>query len=782
METTEEPQQEEEIGSDPVEGEEKKAPPTSILPGLAPETVNLVPHMAKHELETLGSRVVKRFEKDWKSSTKFRKRRASILKLFLGDLPPIADSDAIANAQIHYPIIAKAVQRIHARIYDQQFPSDGQFFGVYPTDATDQERAIRVAKHLNWQINHQIDDYVQNHDALIMQWLLYGSAFSYVCWDSERNRPKHIALATEDVVLAYRRKSTDPSLADVPRITRILRLYRHELEDMQASGYYTGIEKLFEDEDEEKQSQSEDKLEEGAVQEVVDKDAGVEKPAEDGEDAPRILLEQHCWYKFTGEKRQKPVVVTVDKRTKKVLCVKLREDEDPIDKQRYNRQEQANTLFYEAAIAKWRMDMELYSQAYPAPLPPDVAGPPVGPEATDMTVPPAPGGTDVAGPPIPAEGEALAPPLSPPAPDIPPPPPKPLPPDPPAPVKMVPIHFFTHYVCIPNPEGIYGFGIGSLLEGHNIAADTIASQLVDAGTLANTKGGLISRQMQATKGDLRFRPGEFIEVETVGQKLSDLVHMLDFAPPDASMGALIRDQEAAGDAVSSAGDILSGEVGGSNETATTTKIRIGEAMTAVAIEGKRYSAARSAEGQKIARLNSVHLGDDEYFTVVDPYKQTPPAGPPLAASPPAGGAAPAMTPAPAPGTPSITREPIARIDYLKDVDIMVTANLRMASQGQRIAEAQSLLETFGQNPFFASQPIFMTALAKKLVTAIDDPALIAALDASTQMMFQAMAMGGQPPAGGPPPEKTEGGEEGPPSGPMPASGTETQPATSEVTQ
>src|SRR5678815_9660 len=286
---------------DPMMEMPEEEPPVSKLPalsGLAAETVNLAEVLAPEELKEIGERVHRDFMRDWDSAEKYRLRRASILKLFLGDLPAPVDGESLANAQVHYPIIAKAVMRIHARIYDQQFPSNGEFFGVKPTDAEDLDRAIRVAKHLNWQINHQITEYVPNHDALIMQWLLYGSAFTYMYWDPSKNRPCHEACATEDIVLPYKRKSTDPSMGDMPRITRILRKYRRELEEMEDGKYYTGVQKLFDQLDDKDQGTGQSteraKKKKNAVQEVIDRDSGVKKPENDP-DAPRELLEQHRW-------------------------------------------------------------------------------------------------------------------------------------------------------------------------------------------------------------------------------------------------------------------------------------------------------------------------------------------------------------------------------------------------------------------------------------------------------------------------------------------------------
>ena len=716
-------------------------PIDAVTMGKAPETVNLLASITdEQEQAKIGNRVWKDYDRDFRSSERYREKRASILKLFIGMLPPNEND----GAQVHFGIVSKACIRVHARIYDQQFPSNGEFFGVKPTDATDLDRSIRVAKHLNWQILHQIPEYVPNHKALIMQWLLYGSAFSYTYWNSTKNRPCHEVCATEDIILPYKRKSTDPNLADMPRITRVLRMQRHELEAEAETGYYMNVDKLLEklDAGQGGNQQAEDSQKSSSIQEVTDRASGVEKPddhSNDDDDSQVTLLEQHRWLALpeaessledaselgeeTPKKKQakkvRPVIVTIDRETKIVLSIRLREDEDPEDRARYNLEQQANEASYAAAMQQWQMDMQAYEMNQTAP-----------PMMGEMTQTPLPvqGDTTSTGP--------MAP--------LPAPPPQPqMPPPPPAP-KMIPIHFFTHYVCIPNPEGVYGYGIGFLLEGNNMLADTLASHIVDTAYLSSNATMIYSRQAKLSRGEFKLRPGECVQSDLSPQDLDKGFKQLVFPPPDPALGTMIKDQQGDADDISSAGDILSGEVGGSNETATTTQIRIGQALQAIAIWNKDYGRARTCEGQKFARLNSVYLGDEEYFSVVDPYKRIPPANP---------------------GDdfqPVVEKVQVARRDYLEDTDITITADQRMASQPQRMAEAQAAFSIVNGNPYLASNPFLMAAVAKKLFRAMDDPELMAALQMAPPMPMPGQPQPGQPAPGpgGPPAAKPKGN--GPP--------------------
>jgi hypothetical protein len=681
------------------------------LKGKAPETVNLVDSIPEDEQEEIGEYCFDRFTSDWDSSDKFRQKRAEILKLALGEMPPGEDD----HAQIHYSIIMKAVVKLAARVYDQQFPSNGEFFGVKPTSAADLPRSVRVAKHMNWQILHQIPEYVPNHDALIMQWYLYGSAFTFMYWNPVLNRPCHEICPTEDIVLpyAYPQFANDPSMSGLPRITRILRKYRFGADGIDAwakTGYYsqTNVDSLFDgDDDEDDSSSEEEDTSSNSTRDVADKAVGLRRPQTE-KPARRELLEMHCWWQLDEWDESKPVIITIDRTTKKLLNFVLRADEDPEDRARYNREKQANDAQYEAAMQQYEQDMQAYMAnsigvlGGPAQLP----GPPL-PGATTIGQTPMPGGPPtMTQPPVPG---AMTPSV----------PVEPIAPKraaDPAPPKLVPIHFFTHFICIPNPEGIYGFGVGMLLMGQNIIADCMGSYLADAAKLANTITAIASRESKLGAGEWRIKMGEINKTDLLPGEIETAIKFLTFPKPEPMLAEIITAMQQDAVELSGAGDIMSGEVGGSNETATTTQIRISQALAAVSIQNKRYTRSRTEEGRKLARMNSVYLGDTEYFSVIDPFHNAPQE----------------PTDTYLPGHGVMRQETISRTDYLEDVAITVTADPRMASQPQRFQEAVQAIQTFTQIapmvPALQQNVNFWNALGRNVAMAMDRPELVAALN------------------------------------------------------
>jgi hypothetical protein len=124
------------------------------------------------------------------------------------------------------------------------------------------------------------------------------------------------------------------------------------------------------------------------------------------------------------------------------------------------------------------------------------------------------------------------------------------------------------------------------------------------------------------------------------------------------------------------------------------------AMSQIAILGRRYDKSQTEEAKKIARLNSVYLNDEDYFYVVEPN-----------------GAAPSPM------------QKISRADYIEDFDISFTADPRLASQPQRVEEANAAFSAIMSLPPPLQTPALLTAGAKGIFNALEREDLASLLDA-----------------------------------------------------
>lgn len=537
------------------------------------ETINLVDSMPPEWLEKTGQEVYRLWKMDDDSRADYMKRRANQHKLFCGTLPPKSwPFDNCANP--HDPIIAKAILRLQARIFDQLIPAKGDIFHAKPTGIDDEPRAKRIEKHMNWQVRREIIDWRLAKDKMLMQLLLGGSAFVHVYRDVTRNRNCVDYIPVEDFVVNYTQASTDPTMGDVSRKTRLLRKARHELEALEEAGVYFDIARLYDPKKDgagAPSMPSEDTA--TPVTDAVNKAQGTEPPTEDSS-AKRVLLEQHCWMKVPASvdgtafgDKERPVCVTIDRETKLVLSIYIREDEDPLDRMRFDQEDAARTEQVQMMDAQYAEQIGMLAQ---------------DPMAT--------------------EEEAVQIPQPEPPPETP-------------PVRMRPIEYFVHYTCIPNPEGFYGIGVGYLLEGANEVANTVLSQIIDAATLANTATGFVNKLAKMKRGDVEVIPGKLIEVEPSGS-LDDMIKIVQWPGPNPSMFQVVQHQEMSADGVSSASEVLSGEAG-DRETATTTRIKASMALTSIQVMVRRIQMSLDHEIKMLARLNSVFLDAEKPFVFVE---------------------------------------------------------------------------------------------------------------------------------------------------------------------
>jgi len=195
------------------------------------------------------------------------------------------------------------------------------------------------------------------------------------------------------------------------------------------------------------------------------------------------------------------VIVTVDDESKKLLRFVVREEPDPDDHARFQRETAAHDSYVQRMEAFVR-EAQAYQTASEAMA---VAGMPMDPTVQPPMPPPPPTGIDV-------DPESLMP-------------------EPVAPQRVREICFFTHYRLFPS-EGFYGLGFGDFIAGLNKAVNTLINQHIDGGTLRNSMPGFISAQMKGQRGSINVQPGELIEVDAPMGSIKDGMHFPEFPPPD----------------------------------------------------------------------------------------------------------------------------------------------------------------------------------------------------------------------------------------------------------
>lgn len=548
---------------------------------------NLVPQLlataeGKNYLDELSEIVFGSFKSMWDSTEQFRENYRTLYKLFRGHLDP--KSDPYENcANIHLPVVLRAIVMLVPRIVTELFPSDDYMFKALPTGPEDQGRADLLTLHGDWQFKHEMPDFIPMFERLITEALLVGSGFVYSCRDFVNNKNKHEYLDCEEFVMSYTDKSVDPSLSDVPEKIRIVRKNRHELEKLIAEGVFepTVMEEIMEPTDDVKIRGNKDKTEkpELTVKEVVDEIEGHHRP-EDDPTAPWVFYEYHGWLQLPGEKMQRPVVVVADTDRKKVVSFYVREQDDWKDKERFD-QEQEKITDYIAAVQDFQAKQNdpAYMQAVMSGIAPQLQ-PPVadGFELDEL-------------------GEPL----------------------PPEPIKKIPVEYFTKIDCIYDPKASMGIGVGDMVLGFNQVANQLGNLFIDAASTANNPPQLVSENA-LPPGTTEIAPGDIIRSPLPPEQLEKAHKVLVQVQGNPQLLEMMHIMMNVANEVAATPDVYAGEPGKANETFRGIATRVEQAakpLTAIAL---RMLRGLTYVIKKNARLNANFLPESELVSVIDPMK------------------------------------------------------------------------------------------------------------------------------------------------------------------
>jgi chaperonin GroES len=174
--------------------------------------------------------------------------------------------------------------------------------------------------------------------------------------------------------------------------------------------------------------------------------------------------------------------------------------------------------------------------------------------------------------------------------------------------------YFTKFPFIPSPDGgFYDLGFGVLLGPLNESIDTLINQLVDAGTMATTAGGFLSRGIKIRGGNSNFAPLEWKHVDTTGDDLRKGIVPLPVREPSQVLFTLLGMLINYGERIGGSVDILVGQNPGQNTPAETSRTMAEQGMKIFSGIFKRTYRSLKDEFQKLYRLNQLYMTEDDNF-------------------------------------------------------------------------------------------------------------------------------------------------------------------------
>lgn len=180
-------------------------------------------------------------------------------------------------------------------------------------------------------------------------------------------------------------------------------------------------------------------------------------------------------------------------------------------------------------------------------------------------------------------------------------------------LKIEPIHYYTKFGFIPNPDGsFYDIGFGMLLGPINESVNTLINQLVDAGTLSNLQSGFLGKGLRLKMGEQRFQPGEWKPVNATGDDLKKQIVPLPAKDPSNVLFQLMGSMITSGKELASVAEIFTGKMPGQNTPATTTMATVEQGMKVFTAVYKRLYRSLESEFKKLFDLNATYLNPETY--------------------------------------------------------------------------------------------------------------------------------------------------------------------------
>jgi chaperonin GroES len=249
-------------------------------------------------------------------------------------------------------------------------------------------------------------------------------------------------------------------------------------------------------------------------------------------------------------------------------------------------------------------------------------------------------------------------------------------------INIKPESYFTKYSFIPSPDGgFYDIGFGILLGPLNESINTIINQLIDAGTMATTAGGFLSRGIKIRGGNYNFAPLEWKHVDSTGDDLAKGIVPLPVREPSQVLYTLLTTLVNYGERIVGATDIMTGENVGQNTPAQTAQTMAEQGMKVFAGIFKRIHKSLKEEFRKLYRLNQLYLEQEHKYAT---------------------------------GT-------VLAADYTMNPDMLrPAADPHVVTDTQRIMQAQTLLQTATSVPGFNMYNVLVRYLDAMKITNIEE--------------------------------------------------------------
>lgn len=250
-----------------------------------------------------------------------------------------------------------------------------------------------------------------------------------------------------------------------------------------------------------------------------------------------------------------------------------------------------------------------------------------------------------------------------------------------------PIEYYTHYVYLSNPDGFYGLGLGHMTGSINSAVNKILRQSIDAGTLQNARPGFASSQAGLPKGELQFKLGKIMTVDSMIEDIRKGIMFLDHPGPSPALIELMKLLTFRADRLNMVTDLITGQAEKVYQP-TTVMAEIEQALETFTAVQTRVFLSLKSELEKLYRLNSMHLDEEQYFAIND-----------------------------AMGTKEYQ---VFRNDFADDLQIIPSMDIKNSNERSRINKAALTMDFSQKSPLIMSSPLHIWEASRRYLEALGE--------------------------------------------------------------
>ena len=299
---------------------------------------NLAEFMNESAMSELASDLVEAYENDLMSRKDWEETYTEGIKL-LGLKYEERTEPWEGACGVHHPMIAEAAVRFQAEAIMETFPASGPVRTKIIGEVTreKQDAAERVLDDMNYQLTEIMREYRSEHERMLWNLSIAGSAFKKVYFDPTIGRQVSIFVPAEDVVIPY--GTSDISMCG--RITHRMRKTKSDLIKLQESGFYRADIEI----------PDQPALQVDKIQKAKDEESGFSATYDDRP----LLLEMHVELDLVGfQDKDKdgeptgipmPYVVTILKDTSEILSIRRNWDPVPEETENVRAYKQPNEYF-----------------------------------------------------------------------------------------------------------------------------------------------------------------------------------------------------------------------------------------------------------------------------------------------------------------------------------------------------------------------------------------------------------------------------------------------------